>query len=121
MHPRLGIVLLHLPGDRVHQVGLAEADAAIEEQRVERHRSAVGHAPRRGMGELVRLADDEILEGEARIERRPAPRGPRSRWQVPAPPPARAAPPGRPAAYRPRWTGRRRLDARSERWCGRSG
>ena len=55
----------------MHQMGLAEPDAAIEEQRVEAAPAArLGDALRRGMGELVRLADDEILEGEARIERR---------------------------------------------------
>ena len=64
-----------VPGDGMHQVGLAEPDAAIEEQRVERHRvdrsgAAFGHPPGGGMRQLVRLADDEVLEGEARVERR---------------------------------------------------
>ena len=59
----------------MHQMGLAEPDPAIEEQRVERHRAhragaGLGDPPRRGMGELVGLADDEILEGEARVEAR---------------------------------------------------
>ena len=54
----------------MHQMGLAEADAAIEEQRVEGHGARLGDALGGGMGELVGLADDEILEGEARIERR---------------------------------------------------
>ncbi len=54
----------------MHQVGLAEADAAIEEQRVERDARRLGDAARRGVGELVRLADDETLEGEAAVERR---------------------------------------------------
>jgi hypothetical protein len=54
--------------DGVHQVRLAQADAAIEEQRVEGDRPAFGHAARGGMGQLVRLADDEAVEGEARIQ-----------------------------------------------------
>ena len=55
----------------MHQVGLAEPDAAIKEQRVERAEpdgrdGGLGDAPGGGMGELVRLADDEMIEGEAR-------------------------------------------------------
>ena len=64
-----------MPGDRVHQMGLAEADAAIEEERVERHGmdragAGLGNPPGGGMGQFVGLADDEILEREARVERR---------------------------------------------------
>ena len=69
-HPALRRALLDMPGDGMHQMGLAEPDPAIEEQRVEGHGARLGDALRCGMGELVRLADDEILEGEARIERR---------------------------------------------------
>ncbi len=54
----------------MHQVGLAQADTAIEEQRVEGDRAAFGNPARGGMGQLVGLADDEAVEGEARIERR---------------------------------------------------
>ena len=51
-------------------MGLAQADAAIQEQRVEALAGRLGgHAPGAGMGEFVRLADDEIVEGEARVER----------------------------------------------------
>ena len=71
---RLGIVLAHLPGDRVHQVGLAEADAAVEEERVEGDGAAFDDAFRHpagsGVRELVGLADDEIVEGAAAVERR---------------------------------------------------
>jgi hypothetical protein len=60
----------------MHQVGLAESDPAVEEQRIERWRVGRGDAPRGSEGEIVGLADDEMLEGEARIEsgrcRRPA-------------------------------------------------
>ena len=59
----------------MHQMGLAEPDPAIKEKRVERHHAnragaGFGDPPGRGMGELVGLADDEVLEGEARVERR---------------------------------------------------
>src|SRR3546814_2020048 len=57
-------------GDRVHQVGLAKADAAVQEQRIVGHGLRLGDAPGGGKGKLVRLADDEILKGEARVERR---------------------------------------------------
>ncbi len=49
---------------------LAEPDPAIEEQRVEGRGRRFGDAARGGVGQLVRLADDEIVEREARIERR---------------------------------------------------
>ena len=65
----------NVPGHGMHQMGLAEADPAIEKQRVERHRvkrggAGFGDASRGGVSELVGLADDEILESEARVERR---------------------------------------------------
>jgi hypothetical protein len=64
----LGEIRLKLPRDGVHQVRLAEAHAAVEEQRVERDVAAFGHAARGGLGQFVGLADDEILEGELRVE-----------------------------------------------------
>ena len=67
---QLGLAGNHLVRDGMHQVGLAQTDAAIKEQRVKRHRAAFGHSPRGGMGQFVRLAHDEGVEGEARIERR---------------------------------------------------
>ena len=55
----------------MHQMGLAQSDPAIEEERVEsRHRLTFGDATGAGIGEFVRLADHEGLKGEARIERR---------------------------------------------------
>jgi hypothetical protein len=60
----LGEVRLKLPRDGVHQVRLAQAHAAIEEERVERDIVAFGDAARGGMGQFVGLADDEGLEGE---------------------------------------------------------
>ena len=64
-----------VPGDRVHQMGLAEPDPAVKEERVERHRpisagAGLRDTPGGGMGKLVGLADDEVLEREALIERR---------------------------------------------------
>ena len=64
-----------MPGDGMHQMGLAEADAAIEEERVERHGmnragAGLGDPPGGRMRQLVGLADDEVLEGETRVERR---------------------------------------------------
>ena len=55
----------------MHQMGLAQADAAVQEQRIEAGAGRTFRdAPRAGVGELVRFADDKTLEGEARIERR---------------------------------------------------
>ena len=53
----------------MHQVGLAQADAAIKEQRVEGDRAAFGHAAGGGMGQFVGLADDEAVKGEAGVKR----------------------------------------------------
>jgi len=51
-----------VPGDGLHQMGLAEADAAIKEQRIENHLRGFGDTPGGGVGKLVWLADDELLE-----------------------------------------------------------
>jgi len=64
-----------VPGDRVHQVRLAEPDIAIKKQRVEgddeRLRGAAfGDTAGGRVREIVGLSDDKILKGEARIERR---------------------------------------------------
>jgi hypothetical protein len=61
--------------DRVQQVGLAEAGAAIEKQRVVAVRGALGDGARRGVRELVGGADDEGLEHVARVELRLGGRG----------------------------------------------
>ena len=49
-------------------MGLAEADAAIKEQRIENHLRGFGDTPGGGVGKLVWLADDELLEGIAFIQ-----------------------------------------------------
>ncbi len=71
---RLAGVLADVPCHRVHQMGFAEPDSTIEKQRIERDcvrraDTSLGDVPGGGMGELVRLADDEILENEALIKR----------------------------------------------------
>ena len=69
--PRLAAA--QAPCDRVHEVGLAEADAAVEIERVEGEAVDPCDLLRRGMGELVGLADHEFAEGEAAVERRAEP------------------------------------------------
>src|SRR3546814_13956128 len=69
-HPALREALADMPADRMHQMGLAQAHAAIEEQRIVGHGRALGDAQRRRAGPFVGLAGDEAVEGEPRIERR---------------------------------------------------
>ena len=57
-----------LVADRVQQVGLAEAHAAVEEERVVAVRRVLGDGARGGVGELVRLADHEGAEHVLRVE-----------------------------------------------------
>ena len=54
--------------DRVHQVRLAEADAAVDEQRVVRAPRVLRDLHGRGPCELVALALDERREREVRIQ-----------------------------------------------------
>ena len=61
-------VLHDVLADGVHQVGLAQADAAVDEQRVVGERRCFGHRPAGGVRELVRGADDEGVEGVARVQ-----------------------------------------------------
>ena len=69
-HAPIRLAHPEMPRDRVHEVRLAQTHAAIEEQRVEGDLIGLGHPAGRCVRELVRLADDEILEREARVERR---------------------------------------------------
>ena len=55
-----------LVADRVEQVGLAETDPAVDEERVVGLRRQLGHRLAGGLGELVGVADDEGVEGVAR-------------------------------------------------------
>ena len=58
-----------VPGDGVHQMRLAEADTAIKEQRIEADGGGLCDLLGSGVGQLVRFADHEIFEGEARVKR----------------------------------------------------
>ncbi len=67
-HPKLGVPGLKLVRDGVHQMGLAQPDTTIKEQRVERDRPTFCHAPGSGMGKLVRFAHDKAVKRETGIE-----------------------------------------------------
>ena len=67
-HLGIGVLLQQMVAHRMHQVGLAEADAAIEEQRVVAMLGVVRDLPGRGACQLVRFAFDEVLEGEGAVE-----------------------------------------------------
>ena len=59
----------------MHQMGFAEPDTAVKKEWIERHHAhltgaSLGDAARRRVGQLVGLADNKILKGEARIEAR---------------------------------------------------
>ena len=54
--------------DGVNQVRLAEARAAADEERVVAAPAAARRRDRRGVGELVRRADDEVRERVLRVE-----------------------------------------------------
>ena len=58
----------HVVADRVHQVRLAQADAAVEKQRVVRPRRRFGDRAARRVRELIRGTDDERVERVARTE-----------------------------------------------------
>ena len=51
-----------LMGDRLHQVRLAESGVAVDEERVVDLPGRLGDGVGGGGGELVRLADDEVVE-----------------------------------------------------------
>ena len=65
-----GRSLAQFPGNCLHQVRLAQANAAVEKERVERRGTALCHPAGRRVRQFVRLADDKALEREPRIERR---------------------------------------------------
>ena len=100
------------PGDGVHQMRLAQAHAAIEEERIEARKGRpLRHPARAGMGEFVGLADHEGVEGEtplkrrhpvgARFRRRARSRPCRHRRRRCALPPPGAPPNSRPSPGRP--------------------
>ena len=59
--------------DGLEQMRLAEPHAAVDEQRVVGLDGRLGDRQARGLGELVRGADDERVEAVARVEVRAAP------------------------------------------------
>ena len=106
-HARVGVAAQDLLRDRVHQVRLSEADAAVQEERVVGARGRFGDGARRGVRELVGGADDEGVEREARVPghgraaRREARRSPSRRRDgglVGAEASKRISSPGKPAA-----------------------
>ena len=64
----LRLAALDLVADGLHQMGLAHADAAVEEERVVGLGRTLGHGLAGGVGKLVAAADDEGVEGVARVE-----------------------------------------------------
>ena len=91
-----------LVADGVHQVGLAEADPAVQEERVVGVARALRHRQARRVGEAVGRPDDEVRERVAGVDvarRRPRRRRGRAR-------PGPAAPAGAPGrrVVRPRRT-----------------
>ena len=59
-------VLAHVLADRLQEMGLAEPGAAVDEERVVRLGRRLGDGERRGVGEAVRRADHEEVEGVLR-------------------------------------------------------
>jgi hypothetical protein len=68
----LRLATLDFVSDGLHEVRLAHADAAIEEERVVGFGRTLGDGLAGGVGELVAGADDESVEGVARIQLRGA-------------------------------------------------
>ncbi len=66
--PRIRVAFLQFVGHRVHEMGLAQADAAVDEQRVVSLAGIAGHLDRGRLGELVALSLDEGIEGEIRVD-----------------------------------------------------
>ena len=67
-HGRAAAVRGDVVGDRVEQVGLAEAGRPADVQRVVGEAGHLGDGERGGVGEAVGVADDELLERVARVE-----------------------------------------------------
>jgi hypothetical protein len=70
-----GIVVVHVAGDGLQQVGLAEAGVAVDEQRVPAAGRHLGDGLGGGVGEAVRPADHEVLERVAGVQLRRHPAG----------------------------------------------
>ncbi len=61
----VGVLAMDLVPDRLQEVGLAETDAAVDEERVPARGRRLGDDAGRGVRELVGRADDELVEGVA--------------------------------------------------------
>ena len=57
-----------LVADGMHQVGLAEPDAAVQEERVVRVTRALRHRQAGRVGQAIGGPDDEVVEGIARVD-----------------------------------------------------
>ena len=68
-HVGHGVFVLDEVADGVHQMGLAQSRVAVDEQRVVHVAGLLGHRQRRGVGQIVGLADDEVLKLIFRVER----------------------------------------------------
>ena len=64
----LRFAALHLVADGVHEMGLAHAGAAVEEERVVGLRGPLGDCAGGGAGKLVAVADDEGVKGVPRVQ-----------------------------------------------------
>ena len=73
MSLKLGLCCEHVAADRVHQVRLAQAHAAVDEQRVVGPRRRFRDRAAGRVRELVRRPDDERVEGVAGVEARRLP------------------------------------------------
>jgi hypothetical protein len=67
--PGLRLALDHALGDRLHQVGLAQPGGAVNEEWVVGLAGGLGRGVAGRGRELVRLADDEGVEGVTLVER----------------------------------------------------
>ena len=66
---RGGICFLHGVTDRMHQMRLAQAHAAVQEQRIIRHARRLDDRKRRRVRKVVGLADHKRIERVFRIQR----------------------------------------------------
>ena len=65
---RAGLLLAHAVGEGMHQVGLAQAGASADEQRVVAPSADPGGRHGRGVGQLVGRPDHEVRERVLRVE-----------------------------------------------------
>ena len=68
LHPFVGVLFQHRVTDGVHQMGLAQAGAAVDEQGIVGTAGAGGYGHGRRVGELVGFAHHEGVEGVAGVE-----------------------------------------------------